>query len=101
MSEPLALVLSDLHLGEECSVLHYGQKFKKGKQPLVNKLRNLIQKEVVTNERIPFLILAGDTLDFSLASVQDAVADFRLFIEDVHELFDNFVYIAINYFVIK
>ena len=97
MAKPLAIVLSDLHLGEECSVLYYGQKFKKGKQPLVNKLRNLIQKIVTANERIPFLILAGDTLDFSLASVQDAVADFRLFIEDVHEFFDSFIYIPGNH----
>lgn len=40
MEELLAVVLSDLHFGEENSVLHYGQKFKNGKQPLVNKLKN-------------------------------------------------------------
>jgi len=96
MARPLALVLSDLHLGEESSVLRYGQKFKKGKQPLVNTLTKLL-KEKVANEKVPFLILAGDTLDFSLASVQEAVADFRLFLEDVHEFFDNFVYIPGNH----
>ncbi|MCK4821845.1 metallophosphoesterase [bacterium] len=96
MARPLAIVLSDLHLGEESSVLHYGQKFKKGKQPLVNKLIKLL-KETLSNETIPFLILAGDTLDLSLASVQGAVADFRLFLEDVHEFFDNFVYIPGNH----
>lgn len=96
MAKPLAMVLSDLHLGEESSVLHYGQKFKKGEQPATNTLTKLIKK-VAANEKIPFLILAGDTLDFSLASVQDAVADFRLFLADVHEFFDNFVYIPGNH----
>ena len=96
MANPLAIVLSDLHLGEDSSVLHYGQKFKKGKQPLVNKLIKLL-KEPLRNKTIPFLILAGDTLDFSLASVEVAVADFRLFLEDVHELFDNFIYIPGNH----
>jgi metallophosphoesterase superfamily enzyme len=90
MATPLAIALSDLHLGEDSSVLHYGQKFKRGKQPLVNKLIKLV-KERLPNETIPFLILAGDTLDLSLASVEVAVADFRLFLEDVHELFDNFI----------
>jgi hypothetical protein len=96
MTSPLAIVLSDLHLGENSSVLHYGQKFKKGKQPLVNKLIKLL-KEPLRDETIPFLILAGDTLDLSLASVQVAVADFRLFLEDVHEVFDNFIYIPGNH----
>jgi len=96
MAKPLAMVLSDLHFGEESSVLRYGQKFKKGEQPLVNTLTKLIKKGVA-NERIPFLILAGDTLDFSLASVQDAVEDFRLFLEDVQEFFDNLVYIPGNH----
>lgn len=96
MTKPLAMVLSDLHFGEESSVLHYGQKFKKGKQPLVNRLTELTKKEV-GNEKIPFLILAGDTLDFSLASIQDAVADFRLFLGDVHEIFDCLVYIPGNH----
>jgi predicted phosphodiesterase len=96
MAKPLAMALSDLHLGEESCVLHYGRKFKKGQQPLVNTLAKLIKKKV-SNERIPFLILAGDTLDFSLASVQDAIADFRLFLEDVHEYFGNLVYIPGNH----
>lgn len=96
MAKTLAMVLSDLHFGEESSVLHYGQKFKKGEQPLVNTLTKLIKKGAA-NERIPFLILAGDTLDFSLASVQDAVEDFRLFLEDVQEFFDNLVYIPGNH----
>ena len=96
MSTPLAIVLSDLHLGEESSVLHYGQKFKQGKQPLVKKLISLIKKEV-TEDSIPFLILAGDTLDFSLASTEDAVLDFRLFLEDIIGLFDAFVYIPGNH----
>jgi predicted phosphodiesterase len=96
MEKTLAVVLSDLHLGEGSSVLHYSQKYKKGKHPLVNTLTKLI-KEKATDERIPFLILAGDTLDFSLASVQDAVEDFRLFLVDFHDLFDNFVCIPGNH----
>lgn len=96
MSEPLALVLSDLHLGEESSILHYGQEYEKGKQPYVNQLRELI-KGGAAKKKIPFLILAGDTLDLSLAPIQDAVADFRLFAEDVYEFFDNFVYIPGNH----
>lgn len=96
MAKPLAIVLSDLHFGEESSVLHYGQKFKKGPQPLVNTLTTSI-KQRVAHEKIPFLIFAGDTLDFSLASVYDAVTDFRRFLEDVHEMFENFVYIPGNH----
>jgi 3',5'-cyclic AMP phosphodiesterase CpdA len=96
MSEPLALVLSDLHFGEESSVLHYGQKYKKGEQPLVNRLVELI-KGSSANKKVPFLIIAGDMLDLSLASIQDAVTDFRMFAEDVHKLFDNFVYIPGNH----
>lgn len=97
MAQPLAIVLSDLHLGEESSVLHYGQRYKKGQQPQVNTLVGLIKKEVAGNGKIPFLIFAGDALDFSLAPIQEAVADFRKFMEDVHESFDNFVYIPGNH----
>jgi predicted phosphodiesterase len=97
MAKMLAMVLSDLHLGEESSVLHYGDKFKKkGTQPLVNKLTESIRKRM-GDEKISFLILAGDTLDFSLASVQNAVADFRLFLKDVIGFFDNLVYIPGNH----
>jgi hypothetical protein len=96
MAKPLAIVLSDLHLGEESSVLRYGQKFDKGKQPSVNTLKKLIKNEQV-NESIPFLVLAVDTLDFSLASIQDAVSDFRLFLGDVIESFDNLIYIPGNH----
>lgn len=97
MAKMLAMVLSDLHLGEESSVLHYGDKFKeKGTQPLVNKLTESIRKRM-GDEKISFLILAGDTLDFSLASVQNAVADFRLFLEDVYGFFENVVYIPGNH----
>lgn len=96
MTNPLAIVLSDLHFGEESSVLHYGQKFKQGKHPSVQKLITLIKKEAYEGS-IPFLILAGDTLDFSLASTEDAVSDFRMFLEDVAGLFDAFVYIPGNH----
>ncbi len=96
MNKPLALVLSDLHLGEESSILHYGQQYKKGEQPYVNQLLGELTKGAA-KRKIPFLILAGDTLDFSLASIQDAVSDFRLFAEDVYEFFDNFVYIPGNH----
>jgi predicted phosphodiesterase len=116
MDKPLAVVLSDLHFGEEGSVVHYGMRtsklgeqpavnkpvetiFKRGEQPAVNKLVEKIEKikQQAAVETIPFLILAGDTLDFSLASVQAAVADFRVFLEDVHACFDKFVYIPGNH----
>jgi hypothetical protein len=96
MAKPLALVVSDLHLGEASSVLHYGRRFAKGEHPLVNTLVASIRREAIAGS-IPFLILAGDVLDFSLAPVQDALGDFRLFLEDVHELFDSIVYIPGNH----
>ena len=89
MAKMLAMELSDLHLGEESSVLHYGDKYKeKGTQPLVNKLAESIRNRI-GDQKISFLILAGDALDLSLASVQNVIADFRLFLEDVHEFFEN------------
>lgn len=96
MAKVLAVVMSDLHFGEEASVVHYGQKYKQGKQPLVNRIVELT-RVAQPGGSIPFLILAGDTVDFSLATVQDAIADFRLFLEDVHECFDSFVYTPGNH----
>jgi metallophosphoesterase superfamily enzyme len=47
MAKMLGMVLSDLHLGEESSVLYYGDSFKeKGTQPLVTKLAETIKKRM-------------------------------------------------------
>jgi hypothetical protein len=98
MEDPLALVLSDLHLGEESSILHYDseQEANRSQQPAVARLTELIEKKV-SKTPIPFLVLAGDTLDLSLASVQDSIADFRRFLRDTHYLFQSIVYIPGNH----
>jgi hypothetical protein len=95
MAEPLALVLSDLHFGEAASVVSYGGT-SAGNQPVVNRLVRVI-KGVSQDRSIPFLVMAGDTLDLSLASVGEAVTDFRNFLEDTHACFDAFIYIPGNH----
>jgi hypothetical protein len=95
MAKPLALVLSDLHFGEAASVVNY-KEGGAGSQPVVRRLVEIIEG-VASNGSIPFLIVAGDTLDLSLAAVGDAVADFHKFLEDIHAYFDAFVYIPGNH----
>lgn len=98
MDKPLALVLSDLHLGEESSVLHYAGTEQQGQQPFVKALAQRIRDAVPgLHGTIPFLILAGDTLDYSLAPADEAILDFRLFLKDVHSLFGTIIYIPGNH----
>jgi hypothetical protein len=96
MANLRALVLSDLHFGEESSVVHYGGEQANKPQLVVKKLVELIRREA-EGKTIPLLIFAGDTLDLSLASYRGAVKDFQLFLDDVYDCFDKFVYIPGNH----
>lgn len=94
-----SFVISDLHLGEDNSVLTYEKT--KDKHSLVDKLIDKIRE--VSNrpggKRIPELVLLGDIFDLSLAPFAEALDNVRKFINQIceAELFDTITYVPGNH----
>jgi UDP-2,3-diacylglucosamine pyrophosphatase LpxH len=94
-----AFVISDLHLGEDNSVLTY--KKAEDKNCSVDKLIEKI-KEVSNlsgDGRVPELVLLGDIFDLSLAPFEDALDSVQKFINQICEadLFDAITYVPGNH----
>ncbi len=98
------VVLSDLHLGSDDSVLGLAAARRFGKphseyldEVLFSKLSRLVNPVQDGTKRM--LVLAGDTLDFSLQSYASAFSDGQSFFKSLSErgLFDEIVLIAGNH----
>jgi UDP-2,3-diacylglucosamine pyrophosphatase LpxH len=103
----LFVSLSDLHLGEEDSVLtnlSIGKPVPEPKGPgpcmlaLVNYL-HAIKSYLNQGKPIPFLVLNGDILELATSSYPIAATYFRLFLSELakRELFDRLIYLPGNH----
>lgn len=103
----LFVSLSDLHLGEEDSLLtnlSLGEPVPEPRAPgpcmlaLVNYL-HAVKRWVNKEKSIPFLILNGDIIELAITSYPLAVAYFRLFLTEIakRKLFDRLIYIPGNH----
>ena len=84
--EYFAIVVSDLHLGEEDSIF---MDLEGQFQPKVaEKIKNLIASKT-DPQKLKYLILAGDAMDLSLASRPQAFKAFRGFLAPVSYLWNE------------
>lgn len=94
-----AFVVSDLHLGEDNSILTY--KKSQNEHPLVDKLIEKIKEvgDLPNNGRVPELVLLGDICDLSLSPFNEALDSARKFIKQICEadLFDVITYVPGNH----
>ncbi|OAQ21837.1 metallophosphoesterase [Thermosulfurimonas dismutans] len=88
--ECLALVFSDLHLGEEDSILMYPDSNEGVNRHYLEALKEFLSQSIGT-ERVRYLILAGDALDLSLARRRQAFLAFKTFLEGMQDLFSEAV----------
>ncbi|MFB3853723.1 MAG: metallophosphoesterase [Vicinamibacterales bacterium] len=94
-----AIVVSDLHLGEACSV------FSAGDGPDVSfcaeagaALARLIASGLSPGQqRAEYLVLAGDVLDLSLGSRASAFLGFKALLAHLAALFDALIYVPGNH----
>ncbi len=85
------VVLSDLHMGDPCSVFHCETEDNQGNEVwggpdlswLKQKLHDLGVNE---KNRADYLVLAGDVLDFSIASYKEAYSVARRFFTSLRKL---------------
>jgi hypothetical protein len=103
----LFVSMSDLHLGEEDSVLTNLSLGKPAPQPngpgqcmlaLVNYL-HAIKGQLNQGKPIPFLILNGDILDLAISTYPISTTYFRLFLTELakRKLFDRLIYLPGNH----
>ncbi len=94
-----AFVISDLHLGEDNSVLTYQKD--QDEHPLVKELVKKVKlvSELPSGERVPELVLLGDVFDLSLAPFNEVVSSVRKFVRQICEvdLFDAITYVPGNH----
>lgn len=94
-----SFVISDLHLGEDNSVLTYEKK--QDKHPLVDRLIEKIKEvsDLPGGGRVPELVLLGDIFDLSLAPFDEALSSVQKFIHQIWEadLFDIITYVPGNH----
>ena len=103
----LFVSLSDMHLGDEYSILTNLAVGKKqgltaSPGPIVESLVNFlhaVKRRVNEDRRIPFLVLNGDILELATRTIPFSTAFYRLFLEAVgsRKLFDRVVYIPGNH----
>lgn len=92
--EYFAIVISDLHLGEEDSIfMDSGGQFQ---SKVADKIKKLIASKTDL-QKLKYLILAGDAMDLSLASRPQAFEAFRGFLEKFYDLFETLIYIPGNH----
>jgi UDP-2,3-diacylglucosamine pyrophosphatase LpxH len=96
--------LSDLHLGEEDSLLtdvnvnHVAEKHQiPAGAPLMEKLCDCIRRLLEGNAAKPKLILAGDTFEMSLALPNQAFMVFDQFLRLFGPLFEEIIFIPGNH----
>jgi calcineurin-like phosphoesterase family protein len=101
--------LSDMHLGEEDSLLTYVPPGKteadpSKESPVLRELVNCLRHLILRNDdqtRKPTLILLGDILELALANDNLAAMAFERFLEKAmepgHELFGKIIYIPGNH----
>lgn len=105
MSDIRYICISDMHLGEECSLLTHRQDGDdglkadvKGTSPVMRQLIECIRELVDCNQdgAKPTLILNGDCLEMATAHDHEAANVFQRFIElaypEGNELFDRTIY---------
>ncbi|MBF0528665.1 MAG: hypothetical protein HQK55_05225 [Deltaproteobacteria bacterium] len=103
----LFICLSDLHLGEEDSLLtnlhpETGQLIFNAPgqclMALVNYLHAL-KRNLNEDKRIPYLVLNGDILELATATYPIAVTTFSFFLKQIthRKIFDRIVYLAGNH----
>ncbi len=84
--EYLALVISDLHLGEEDSILM--ESSLEINRTYLGKVKEYLKKEL-GDSKVRYLILLGDAMDLSLARRKQAFQAFRTFLEVFNDLMDR------------
>jgi len=90
----IALVLSDLHLGEEDSV--FMNEDGVINEEYLGNFKNFIETHF--RVPIPYLIIAGDGMDLSLARRRQAFSAFKIFLRYVLPLFSQgLIYIPENH----
>ena len=103
----LFVSLSDLHLGEEDSLLTNLALKKAAPHPtgpspcllaLVSYL-HAAKERINGGKPIPYLVLNGDTLELATSSYPIAVANFRIFLFELakRRIFDRVVYMTGNH----
>jgi hypothetical protein len=96
----VAVVLSDLHLGSDRSAAGPAALRESG-VTYSEHLRRILFDPIraVAGARVPFLVLNGDTLDFSLQDYQKVFYHASQFFDVLlkEQLFDNVVYISGNH----
>ena len=93
----LALVLSDLHLGEEDSILMHLDPSRGVHWPYLEALRGYLVSELDLSE-VRYLILLGDALDLSLARRRRAFPALKAFLEVFQGLVsEGIIYIPGNH----
>ena len=94
-----SFVISDLHLGEDNSVMTYEKT--EDKHYLVGKLIDKIKEvsDLPNGRRVPELVLLGDIFDLSLAPYDEALDSVRKFINQIcdADLFDAITYVPGNH----
>jgi metallophosphoesterase superfamily enzyme len=96
-----SFVISDLHLGEDNSVVTYEKA--QDKHPLVDKLIEKIKEvsDLPNGRRVSELVLLGDIFDLSLAPFDEALDSVQKFINQICEtdLFDEHKVLTFALFV--
>ncbi len=82
----LALIFSDLHLGEEDSIFMQIHPKAGVNRSYLKALYQHLSGQL-NGQGVPYLILAGDALDLSLARRREAFPAFKVFLEEMKDLF--------------
>ena len=94
-----SFVISDVHLGEEESILTYGKT--DDRHYMVDKLIDKVKEvsDLPNGERVPELVLLGDIFDLSLAPFDETLTSVRKFINQICEadIFDTITYVPGNH----
>jgi len=103
-----AVVMSDLHLGEETSVLNFfiydnrGKKVRQRGELVMSKITQELGKIKIgenDGEKIRYLILVGDVFDLSLSTFKEAVENVQIFLKRIcdSETIEEIIYLPGNH----
>lgn len=102
------VAMSDLHLGEETSVLNFfiydnrGKKIRQKGEPVVNKIIQELQRVKMgenNGEKIKYLILVGDLFDLSLSIFKESIENVQMFLRKIcdSETVEKIIYLPGNH----
>lgn len=103
-----AVAMSDLHLGEETSVLNFfiynkrGKKIRQKGELVVNKITQELDKIKSGEnygEKIKYLILVGDVFDLSLSTFKESAENVQIFLRKIcaSETVEEIIYLPGNH----